>query len=95
MELDAAHIGKMVRFHRKEAGLSRLELAELAAVGKTVVFEIEKGKPTVRLNTLFQVLRVLNIKPGWQSPLMEKFHRHVTEAVGPSEADGLSGGSDA
>ncbi len=42
----------VIRQHRKIAGLSQLQLAELAGVGKTVVFDLEKGKETVQLDTL-------------------------------------------
>jgi len=63
-------IGETVRFHRKRAGLSQHALADLAGIGKTSVFDIEKGKPTVRLATLLAVLRTLNISMLLDSPLM-------------------------
>ncbi|HEX2583048.1 MAG TPA: type II toxin-antitoxin system Y4mF family antitoxin [Chlamydiales bacterium] len=66
-------IGRMVRFHRKKAELTQKELATLADIGKTAVFDIEKGKPTVRLATLLAVLHVLNIQLGFQGPLMDDF----------------------
>lgn len=37
-------LAKTVIFHRKKSGLNRVELALLAGVGKTVVFDIEHGK---------------------------------------------------
>lgn len=46
---------------RKKCGLTQLELAKLAGVGKTAVFDIEKGKATVQLDTLLKVLSTLNI----------------------------------
>lgn len=61
--------GSMVKGHRKKAGLTQLELANLAGVGKTTVFDIEKNKETVRWNNLLAVLRVLNIKVEFKSPL--------------------------
>jgi HTH-type transcriptional regulator / antitoxin HipB len=64
-------LGDAVRAHRKAAGLTQPELAKLAGVGKTVVFDIEKGKATVRLATLLRVLAVLNLHLDWRSPLME------------------------
>ena len=67
-------IGKIIRYHRKVAGLSRIQLAELAGVGKTSVFDIENGKESVRLNTLFSVIKALNISMELQSPLMAKFY---------------------
>ena len=55
-------LGAFIKDHRKKAGLTQLELADLAGVGKTTIFDIEKHKETVCLNNLFAVLRVLNIK---------------------------------
>ena len=56
-------LGALIKDHRKKAGLTQLELANLAGVGKTTVFDIEKNKETVRL------LQVLNIKVEFKSPL--------------------------
>ena len=56
------NIGKLVHYYRKQSGLSQHALAKLAGVGKTVVFDIEKGKQTVKLNTLLKILDVLNIQ---------------------------------
>ena len=61
----------IVLFHRKKSGLSRNQLADLAGVGKTVVYDIEKGKETIRFSTLQKVLKALNIKITFTSPLME------------------------
>lgn len=66
-------IGRIVQFHRKQAGLSRIALADIAGVGKTVVYDIEKGKPTVRLNTLLNILGALNITLSIDGPLMDFF----------------------
>ncbi len=66
-------IGPVVRFHRKRAGLSRIALADIAGVGKTVVFDIEHGKTSVRLNTLFAVLNALNISVFLDGPIMHQF----------------------
>ena len=67
------HIGRMVRFHRKKSGVSQQQLAQLAGVGKTVIFDIEKGKLSVQLNTLLKVLKILNIAMDFKSPLMDLF----------------------
>ncbi len=60
--MDTKLFAKTVRFFRKRSGLSQEKLAKLAGVGKTVIFDIEKGKETVKLNTLLKVLDILNIK---------------------------------
>lgn len=61
-------IGAMVRFFRKQSGLTQQELARLAGVGKTVIFDIEKGKATVQLNSLLSVLDTLNIHMKFETP---------------------------
>lgn len=67
--MDDFDLGTLVKDHRKKAGLTQLELANLAGVGKTTVFDIEKNKETVRWNSLMAVIQVLNIKVEFKSPL--------------------------
>jgi y4mF family transcriptional regulator len=62
----------IIKRHRKAAGLSQLHLAEMAGVGKTVIFDIEKGKETIQLDTLRKILDVLNIKVLLTSPFMNQ-----------------------
>ena len=75
-------IGNAVRFHRQRSGLSQHALADLAGIGKTSVFDIEKGKSTVRLATLMAVLRVLNIDLVLDSPLMMECSTALTDPAG-------------
>lgn len=70
-------LGQMVRFHRKKAKLTQQELATFAGVGKSVVFDIEKDKESVRLDSLMKVLLVLNIRFKFQSPLMDSFEESL------------------
>jgi len=70
---DIREVGEIIRFHRKTSGLTQIELADLSGVGKTVITEIEKGKETVKMNTLLKILRVLNIQVELTSPLMHKY----------------------
>lgn len=65
-------LSNIIKKHRKAAGLSQLQLAEMAGVGKTVVFDLEKGKETIQLDTLRKILTVLNIKVVLQSHLMNQ-----------------------
>ena len=67
-------ISEIVRYHRKKSGLTQKELADLAGVGKTVIFDIESGKETIRLSTLLKVLSVLNITIEFTSPLMNELN---------------------
>jgi y4mF family transcriptional regulator len=65
-------LATIIRKHRKAAGLSQLSLAEMAGVGKTAVFDLEKGKETVQLDTLRKIFNVLNIKVQLTSPFMDQ-----------------------
>ncbi len=76
---DVQHLAGAIRFHRKRAGLSQQALARLAGVGKTAVFDLEKGKETVQLDTMVKVLLALNISIRFDGPLMREFNREVTE----------------
>ena len=69
-------MARMIRFHRKKAKMTQLELAKLSGIGKTVVFDIEKGKKTVRLETLLSVLHALNIAIEFRGPLMHRFEEY-------------------
>ncbi len=69
--MTSAEIGSMVRIYRRKSGLSQQKLALLAGVGKTVVFDIEKGKLTIQLNSLLNVLEVLNIQIKFKKPIAE------------------------
>lgn len=62
-------LAEIVLYHRKKSKLNRLELASLAGVGKTVVYDIEHGKPSVKLATIVSILDVLNIKIKLIGPL--------------------------
>lgn len=64
-------IARMVRYFRRQSGLSQEQLAQLAGVGKTVIFDIEKGKPSIQLDTLLKVLEILNIKLTFETPFTQ------------------------
>ena len=66
--MNAAEMAKVIRYCRKQSGLSQRELANLAGVGKTAVFDIEKGKETIQLDTLLKILSILNIRIKFETP---------------------------
>jgi len=68
--LEPKILAELIRKHRKAAGLSQLQLAEMAGIGKTAVFDLEKGKETIQLDTLRKILTVLNIKVQLLSPYL-------------------------
>jgi HTH-type transcriptional regulator / antitoxin HipB len=78
------NIQNIVRRHRRARGLSQPQLARLAGVGKTVVFDIEHGKPTVQLDTLLKVLNALDISMVFECPeiaLTEPTQQHKGQPV--------------
>ena len=68
-----------VRHHRRLSGLSQAQLAKLAGVGKTVIFDLEHGKETVQFDTLKKVLAALNIRFVLQSPVLERKEKTQTK----------------
>jgi len=77
----AVHYGikEIVQYHRKQAKLTRIDLADLAGVGKTVIYDIEKGKETIKWSTITAVLVPLNIKINFESPLMENYEKSINK----------------
>jgi len=59
---DARRLGSRVRARRREVGLGQLALCDLAGVGPPFLYELERGKPTVRLDKVLAVLRVLGLE---------------------------------
>jgi len=72
-------LAEIIRMHRKAAKLSRAQLAEIAGVGKTVIYDIEKGKESVRLNTLQKILNFFQLSIEITSPLMESLRKTQDE----------------
>jgi y4mF family transcriptional regulator len=64
------NLKEAIRAHRRKSGLSQADLAKLAGVGKTVVFDMEHGKESIRLDTLGKVLSTLNMTLSIRGPLM-------------------------
>lgn len=53
-----------VRERRKAAGFTQRELAELAGVGPRAIWDLERGKPTLRMDVVTAVLRVFGKTVG-------------------------------
>jgi HTH-type transcriptional regulator/antitoxin HipB len=69
----------VVKMHRKAAKLSRASLAEMAGVGKTVIYDIENGKESIQFNTLRKILKVLNVRIELRSPLTDNLQNFDDE----------------
>lgn len=73
--MDFIRLGQMVRFHRRKARLTQAELAKMAGIGKTTVFDLEKGKTSIQLSSILRVFKVLNIEIVFCSPIMKVFDK--------------------
>ena len=64
MDMDDISIGTFVRQERKRRGLTQQELASMSGVGLNFVYQLEKNKQTVQLETTNHVLNALGYKVG-------------------------------
>lgn len=68
MAVKKESLSQTLRETRKKAGLSQQELADLAGVGKTLIFDLEKGHEKVAFDNLVKICRVLNIRIEFHPP---------------------------
>ncbi len=61
---DRESIGPFVRQRRRANRMTQRQLAELAGVGLRFLSELERGKATVRVDAVDQVLRVFGKRLG-------------------------------
>ena len=59
---DAKQLGELIRGRRHELGLTQTEVAEVADTNLRFVSELERGKPTARLENVMRVLATLGIE---------------------------------
>jgi len=64
----AVKLGQIIQTVRKKSGLTQKELADLAGVGKTTVFDVENEKSTVRFSNIVKICTVLNIRLKTEDP---------------------------
>lgn len=61
-QVTSADIGVVVRQTRRDQGLRQDQLAAAAGVGLRFLVELERGKPTVRLDKVLAVLSALGCR---------------------------------
>lgn len=59
---DTENLGRAIRRQRKSMGLSQRNAAGLCGVGERFLSELERGKPTVELGKVLQVLKRLGLR---------------------------------
>lgn len=55
-------IGRLIREKRKNDSLTQADLAGLCSVGKRLISELEKGKPTIQIVKVLQVLACIGLE---------------------------------
>lgn len=55
-------LGELIRRRRRELGLTQTEVADVADTNLRFVSELERGKPTARLENVMRVLATLGIE---------------------------------
>lgn len=55
-------LGGQVRARRRDLGLTQAEVADLAGVSAKFLRDVERGKPTIQLDTLTRVLGALGLR---------------------------------
>ena len=58
----ATDIGRVVRAQRQSQGLRQIDLAGIGNTGNRLIVDIEKGKPTVQLQKVLDVLELLGLE---------------------------------
>jgi len=80
-------LDSLIRFHRCQAGLSQIELAEIADVSRIVVQAVESGEVGIKWRNLCAILEVLNIRLEPQGPLVAAWRETVQSNL-EDEGDG-------
>ena len=62
MEATARDLAAAVRQRRRSMGLTQAEVADLGGVSAKFLIEFERGKPSVRLDKVMDVLDVLGLE---------------------------------
>jgi transcriptional regulator with XRE-family HTH domain len=75
-------LASLITYHRKQAGLSQVELALHAGVSRNIVQDLEAGKERASWKNLQAVLGVLNIRLEPVGPLVEMWKNLQTREEG-------------
>ncbi len=65
---DIKELGEFVAKVRKEQGVTQLQLAQAASVGRRFVVELENGKETIQTGKLLKVLETLGVDVTLTAP---------------------------
>ncbi len=80
--MHSSQLASLIRYHRKQAGLSQVELALHAEVSRNVVQDLEAGRERASWRNLQAVLGVLNIRLEPAGPLVEAWRNEAGKETG-------------
>lgn len=82
--MHSSELASLISYHRKQAGLTQVDLALHAGVSRNVVQDLEAGKGRASWKNLRAVLGVLNIRLEPAGPLVEAWRiQHKREEAEP------------
>ncbi len=79
-------LSSLIRFHRKRADLTQVELATMAGLSRKVIQELEAAKDGVSWRNLLAILDVLNIKLQATGPIVDHWAQTM-ESGGSARAN--------
>jgi y4mF family transcriptional regulator len=82
--MHSSQLASLIHYHRKQAGLSQVELARHAGVSRNIVQDLEAGKERASWKNLLAVLGVLNLQLEPTGPLVERWRNQQPHEEGQS-----------
>lgn len=64
--------GNRLRYARKQKGFTQVELAEKLGLTQTSYQRMETGKHDIKLSTIYNICKTLNISSDWLIGLVEE-----------------------
>jgi len=58
---DTTYIGLHAKKRRKELGMTQSRLANISGVNRRFISELERGKPTIQLDKVIDILNMLGL----------------------------------
>ncbi len=80
--MDMSQLGRVVMYHRKRVKLSRNKLSRLANVSPSVIYDIEKGKRTVQVDSVMRLLNALNMSLDVTGPFVDEYNQKLSDSGG-------------
>jgi len=78
--MQSEQLASLIEFHRKQAGLSQIQLAEMAGISRTVIQDLEAAKGRITWRNLESILNVLNLRLEPVGPLVESWKQNEKES---------------